>query len=167
MIKRLCLPVIFIALAGAAFAQGAKLPKFSSYPVKVEKTRITAIDLKKHPEARTYRTRLTDGVKGGVNFAGHYIIIGWGCGTGCTNGSVIDARTGNVIWPVQFYNLDATYGSGYSDEQIEFRKNSRLLIIHGVPGSPDNSPAGHPGDYYYEWKTDRLRQLKFVEKRSE
>jgi hypothetical protein len=32
-------------------------------------------------------------------------------------------------------NVDATYGDGYSDEQLEFTKSSRLLIIHGVPGS--------------------------------
>ena len=90
-------------------------------------------------------------------------MTGWGCGTGCTNAAIIEARSGRVIWPDQFANIDASYGAGYSEKQIDFRSNSRLLIIHGRPGSFDeDAEAKPPGDYYYEWRAERLRLLKFV-----
>jgi hypothetical protein len=163
--KRLIFALLLCCSASLAFGQAAQTPKFGEYPVGLEKARITKIDFKKNPNARTFRTRLTEALHGGVNFAGRYIVTGWGCGTGCTNAAVLDTRTGKIHWPEEFYNLDATYGDGYSEKQIDFRKNSRLLIIHGRPGSADeNSTAKPTGDYYYEWKNDRLKQLKFVPK---
>src|SRR3954463_15436135 len=93
MVRSLALLVMMCVLALVAAAQG-KPPTFSQYSVKVEKARIQAIDFKKNPDARTYKTRLIHGLEGGVNFAGHYIIVGWGCGTGCTNAAVIDTFTG-------------------------------------------------------------------------
>lgn len=159
--------VVVAILAGATYAQRS-VPKFSQYPAKVEKAGVKAINFKKNPDARTFRTRLTEAIQGGVNFAGHYVVTGWGCGTGCTNAAIIEARTGDVIWPDQFANIDATYGDGYSDEQLEFKKNSRLLVIHGRPGSRnENSKDQGPGDYYYEWKNNRLRLLKFVAVKSQ
>jgi len=159
-----CVAIAFIAWALAMTALGQRTPSFSQYPARVEKARAKSINFKQ-PNNRTYKTRLSEALRGGVNFAGHYIIVGWGCGTGCTNAAVIDARTGNVAWPIQFYNVDASYGDGYSDEQIEFRKNSRLMIIHGRPGSANENDQNKPGDYYYEWRNNSFRRLKFVEKK--
>ena len=156
---------LFTFLAPAVFTFSAagqtKQPQFHTYAATVEKMRVRAIDFKKNPDARSFRTRLSEGLRGGINFAGHYILVGWGCGTGCTNAAIIDGRTGSVFWPDQFANLDASYGEGYSEEQIEFRKNSRLLIIHGRPGSyRENAKILPSGDHYYEWKNDRLRLIR-------
>jgi len=162
MKRQLLIFLVVAAFGGAIYAQRA-VPKFSQYPSKVEKTRVKAINFKKNPDARTMRTRLTAAMSGGVNFAGHYILTGWGCGTGCTNAAIIEARTGDVIWPDQFANIDARYGEGYSDVQLEFKNNSRLLVIHGRPGSrSENVKDRGAGDYYYEWKNNRLYMLKFV-----
>src|SRR5436190_805590 len=109
MLRSLALFLMICVPAFAARAQ-SKPPRFSQYPVTIEKARIKAIDFKKNPDARTYKTRLIHGLEGGVNFAGHYIIVGWGCGTGCTNAAVIDTFNGNIYWPQEFYNVDATYG---------------------------------------------------------
>jgi hypothetical protein len=156
----LCLLICFPALAAAA--QG-KPPTFSQYSVKVEKARIQAIDFKKNPDARTYKTRLIHGLEGGVNFAGHYIIVGWGCGTGCTNAAVIDTFTGNIYWPEEFYNVDATYADNYSDVQIDFKKGSRMMIIHGRPGTKDENGRNiPPGDHYFEWKNNKFRSIMTV-----
>jgi hypothetical protein len=159
------LTAIMMVLAFAVLTSGQRVPSFSRYRVAVEKPRITKIDFRKNPDARTYRTRLSEALRGGVNFAGRYIIAGWGCGTGCTNAAVIDTRTGKIHWPEEFYNVDASYGDGYSDKQLDFRKDSRLLIIHGRPGSSNESgPAGPAGDYYFEWRGNRFRPLKIVPK---
>ena len=164
MIIRKATVMTIIVLSCFLFTPGQKsLPKFNQYPSKVEKARVKAINFKKNPDARTMRTRLTAAMHGGVNFAGHYILTGWGCGTGCTNAAIIEARTGDVIWPDQFANIDARYGEGYSDVQLDFKKNSRLLVIHGRPGSRNENVRDlGAGDYYYEWKNNRLYMLKFV-----
>jgi len=167
MRKYIWLPFLLLTINAGVFAQSGRLPKFSDYPATVEKARVKGVTFGENPSARAFGTRLTYAFDRGVNFAGHYILTGWGCGTGCTNAAIIEARTGDIIWPNQFANIDATYGDRYSDEQIEFRKNSRLLIIHGRPGSMKEFKKVPPsGDHYFEWKNNRLRILKVVEKQT-
>jgi len=148
-------------LAAVSFGQRARSLEFKGYPATVERTAAKAIDFKASPGASTFRTRLRDALEEGVNFAGHFILTGWGCGTGCTNGAVIDARNGRVYFP------DELAGVGGYDEPdgktFTFQKNSRLLIICGTPG-PDREdvPARKHGTYYYEWRSNRFRLIKFV-----
>ena len=166
MSRFLC--VLFFIAAGFSFAQAqtSKAPKFAEYPAKVEKQRIHSINFKKDPTFSDYKTRISRALREGVNFAGRYILTGWGCGTGCTNALIIDARTGKIFTPAELSNVDATYGDEYSEVQLEFRKNSRLLIIHGRPGTDDeNAKLPPPGDHYYEWKDGRLRHISSVEKK--
>jgi hypothetical protein len=152
-----------LVLLFSVFAGAQGVPKFGQYKVAVEKPRIKKIDFKKNPDARAYRTRLTGALGRGVNFAGRYVVAGWGCGTGCTNAAVIDTRTGTIYWPEEFFNVDASYGTGYSDIQLDYRKNSRLLIIHGRPGTRNESgPSGPEGDYYFEWRGNRFHLIRTI-----
>ena len=48
------------------------------------------------PADREYRTRIRQAFAGGVNFAGHYIVIEIGCGMGCTLVYLGDAKTGRI-----------------------------------------------------------------------
>ena len=166
--NRVALSLIFIAIAVCiGFAQTT--PKFAAFPATVEKARAKAIDFKKNPDARSFRTRLSEALHRGVNFAGHYVVAGWGCGTGCISGAIIDARTGNVFWPEQFNAMGVLYSEGeYANEPVAYRKNSRMLVISGIPGqAKDDAPDKPSGIYYYEWKNNRLRQIKFVAKTME
>ena len=165
MANVLLIAVIAGIASVSASAQTSRAPSFSHYPVAVEKARVRAIDFKKNPDARSFRTRLTEGLKAGVNFAGHYTLVGWGCGTGCISGAVIDARNGHVIWPEQFNAIGVWYGGDeYAAEPIAYKKNSRLLVISGSPGVANGAAEKPQGLYYYEWKNDRLRLVKFVKK---
>src|SRR5215831_16185240 len=120
-------------------AQNVKHPAFNEYLSTVENARAKAINFKNDQAARTMRTRLKEALAGGVNFAGHYIVAGWGCGTGCISGAIIDARTGTVLWPLPLYALAVWYDNDdYVKNPVEYRKNSRLLIIRGSPGVKDN-----------------------------
>lgn len=58
-----------------------------------------------------------------MNFAGHYNLARWGCGTCSINGTITDLKTGKVndLSPAM---LD-----------YEFQKDSRLLVIN----PPDSS----------------------------
>jgi hypothetical protein len=162
--KALPLCFIFFGLfAISASAQTAVKPAFKSYPATVEKAQVSTVNFKNNSAVRTMRTRLTEALHGGVNFAGHYIVAGWGCGTGCISGAIIDARTGNVLWPLPLNALGVCYaGDSYVDKPVEYRKDSRLLIIRGSPGTKDNEQDRPNGQYYYEWTGSDLKQVKFI-----
>jgi len=157
--------ILILLLPLAAFAQRGKVPTFSQYPAKPEKPLAKTIDFKHSPGADTFRTRLTDGLRRGVNFAGHYIVVGWGCGTGCISGGIIDARNGRVYFPNAFHDIGVWYDdNGYTAEPVKYRKNSRLFVISGISGDQEERNDDNKiwGDYYYEWKDDGLRLIKFV-----
>lgn len=160
--------VCLLLVVSGAFAQTPRTPRFEQYPAKVEKARVKAIDFKRNPDAKTFRTRLSEAIREGVNFAGHYVVAGWGCGTGCISGAIIDARTGNVYWPIEFNALSVWYsGDSYADEPVAYRKDSRLIVISGSPGVKDGGQDKPQGKYYYEWKGNRLHLIKFVKLKSE
>jgi hypothetical protein len=155
-------------LSAIAGAQASKDPAFNNYKVPVEKAQAKSINFKNDTGARPFRTRLSGALGKGVNFAGHYVVAGWGCGTGCISGAVIDARTGVVYWPLPLNALGVWYdGESYADEPVAYRKNSRLLVISGSPGVKDDEPDKPNGKYFYEWQKDRLRLVKFIPFRSE
>lgn len=77
------------------------------------------INFKGNPTARVYRTVILEGYwSSGVNFAGHYSFVYWGCGSPCTGSAIVDVRTGKV-----YNGPDSAFG-------YKFEKNSRLVIIN-------------------------------------
>ncbi len=167
MIRVLVIAVILNIFGTVALGEQEKRPDFAGFPALIEKTSAKSIDFRRSPGASTFRTRLRDGFKGGVNFAGRYILTGWGCGTGCTNAAIIDGRTGRVYFPDQLAGIGVWFGN--TDEEFdtfEFRQDSRLLILRGTPGPVDeeldvfNNPK--QGTYYFEWLGTRFRLIKFV-----
>jgi hypothetical protein len=120
------------------------VPRFSDFSVGEAFTDKPApVDLASDPNARTFRTRLRQGAAKGPNFAGHYTIVSWGCGTDCQVTAVVDARNGRVVFaPFTAYSGTA------------FRRDSRLLIenprphedTEGLPVSNETSfQYGDPG----------------------
>lgn len=82
------------------------------------------IKLNSHELARQYKTIITETYyKEGLNFAGHYCFIWWGCGSPCKGSAVVDLKTGDV------------YEGPTSSLGYEFKKNSRMIIIN----PPDSS----------------------------
>lgn len=162
--KRLPLLLAIVAISEtASFAQ--RNPTFNGYPAKVEKKTAKAIDFRRSPGASSFRTRLREALKGDVNFAGRYILTGWGCGTGCSHSAIIDAKTGRVYFPDPLLGVSVWYGNDSQDfpETYTFRKNSRLLVIRGTPGPMEDGDSDQKqGTYYYEWRANRLRLVKFV-----
>jgi len=134
-------------------AQTSKQPSFSSYPATIEQVRVKSINFRSGRETRRFRTNLTESLLEGVNFAGHYNISQWGCGTACLDGAIIDTRTGKVYWPKELRGIYAA-----SDEPIVYKADSRLLIFNGYPASEKEKSKGR---YYYEWTGTKLRFIKF------
>lgn len=147
--------LIFV-LQTAAFAQQKQTPRFADYPVKEvykganAKLRLTKAD-------RSYRTRLGYAAKEKPNFAGHYVLTAWGCGTECLMGAVIDVKTGKVYW----WDFTICCWEHYNDEKfepIEFRKNSSLIVFSGLRGEKE----GDRGAHFYKFANGKFVHLKTV-----
>src|SRR5215472_7599994 len=131
---------------------GGKTPDFAEFPAgdrfdgKPAPLKIVT------PQARKYRTMLRDSAKDGVNFAGHYIVGQWGCGGGCVQFAIIDAKTGNVYFPSFYVSVVAGPEEKMDEipEPLQFKPDSKLLIVTGAR----NEKGG--GVYYYKWDNNRL-----------
>ena len=131
---------------------GAKTPDFADFPAGDRFDGKPAALKILTPQARKYRTMLRDSVKDGVNFAGHYIVGQWGCGGGCVQFAIIDAKTGDVFFP-GFYVSVVDGPEEKMDEipePLQFKPDSKLLIVTGAR----NEKGG--GVYYYKWDNNRL-----------
>jgi hypothetical protein len=87
--------------------------------------RLASPNFNTDPNAKHYLTRIIEGCKKmGVNFAGHYTIVEWGCGALCQEMAIVDRITGKIIFSeIPFDTADGHSGTIYSI-------NSRMLIIN-------------------------------------
>ena len=160
--------VISLLFIGSVAGQRQSTPRFQDYSVPVYKGKRAPVNLKSAKGAGTFRTRLREGASKGINFAGRYTLVAWGCGTGCLDAGIIDARTGTVYFPKELGAFGVWHFSDNpSDEPLEFKPNSRLLVLSGWPATEADSDNPKTGLYYYEWTGTRLRLIKFVAKKRE
>jgi hypothetical protein len=125
-------------------AQQPGTPRFEDYPVTESFKGAPADPILTTTEERRYRTVIRQGIsKGygvegqdgkqrpGPNFAGHYFIITWGCGSPCLMAAIVDAKTGRVF-PLPFHGPGGSYfqvsWALLSIPSLDYRLNSRLLI---------------------------------------
>jgi hypothetical protein len=140
-------------------------PRFEQYPSKVEKLKkLATVNLRSHPEARTYRTVLRRGAAEGANFAGHYTVIGWGCGTSCTQLAIVNLKTGKVIFPGDFSSTHGVHLAADDFEKeagsggfggLRYRIDSRLLIVVGMLDEDEK----REGAYYYLIEKEQLKRI--------
>lgn len=140
-------------------------PTFGEHAVKVEKIKSPTVNLASNKRARTFRTNLKNASKEKINFAGHYILTNWGCGTNCSMSGIIDARNGNVYFPRELegygYALQEWEGT---DEPLEFKASSKLLILRGYTGGELNKDKPSGGIHYFIWNGSTLKRIKFIPK---
>jgi hypothetical protein len=55
------------------------------------------VDFTTLPEAKTFYTSITNIVSQGSNFAGHFTLVSWGCGTDCVGYAVVNTMNGEII----------------------------------------------------------------------
>jgi hypothetical protein len=158
--------LISLLLVGSLARAQQTVPRFESYAAPVYKGKRAPLNLRSAKNANTFRTRLREGAKEGVNFAGHYTLVQWGCGTGCLDVGVIDVKTGTVYFPEELGGLGVWFWSD-NEEALQFKPNSRLLVLSGFPASESNSDNPKSGLYYYEWTGARLKLIRLVEKKRE
>jgi hypothetical protein len=111
-----------------------------------------------------FRTAITEAAAKGANFAGHFTIAQWDCGSDCLSLVIIDETNGK-LFPAPFKVLTTPAVEGTEDDPAHefkgavFELKSRLLIIDGCPEEKKCAT------YYYEWKDEQLKQLSMVPQR--
>jgi hypothetical protein len=115
---------------------GATLPRFEDYAVQ-EKWGGTAASVRfQTPSDREFRTQFINASKDPPNFAGHYRVATWGCGTDCLQGGIVDLSTGQLLplphsknWPGK-WDLCGSVTGGEWDQAVQTLPASRLLIVN-------------------------------------
>jgi hypothetical protein len=100
--------------------------KWDGYEVdKIYKGKLRAPNFSTDPDSKHFVTRIKEGCKEtGVNFAGHYTIVEWGCGALCQEMAIVDRITGQIIYShIPFDTVDGHSGTNY-------KIDSRMLIIN-------------------------------------
>ncbi len=132
-----------------------KGPSFGDYRVaEIYEGKHARVDLSSHPDAKTWRTQLIAAANRGSNFAGHYTIATWGCGSSCIALGIIDAMTGKVYFPAALSHVSLA-GLPENEEGLKFRLDSNLLIVRGSPNEEEQK-----GIYYYTWEHNDLTLIK-------
>ena len=103
---------------------------------------------------------IREAAKKGPNFAGHYAIAEWGCGTGCIQMAVVDLESGDVdLGPFETLCLGATREADKAG--VFYRLNSSLLIVTGCPNEKNC------GTYYYALVGQQFKLLRKDASKSE
>ncbi|MYN43582.1 hypothetical protein GTP23_00695 [Pseudoduganella sp. FT93W] len=144
-------------------------PRFQDFPAKRYAGKNAVADLSGSPLTKAYRTRIKAWAKEKPNFAGHFILATWGCGSDCTQLAIIDAVTGKVFHPAGVttnvaVNVHQKLLEGgdlwHASGAIKFQADSRLLILIGSP----EEDIKRRGISYYVWNENHLSLVRFVHK---
>ena len=153
---------LFLAVAPALAAEvpdqpcsPVALPRYADFAVTPE-TLPTRPALKRNNRfSRKYRTRLGEGLRDlPVNFAGHFVMVTWGCGTTCLDGGMVDARTGQATALPFLLDSFASLEVDIADPLL-YRADSRLVVMLGMLREEDAIPR----QYFYQWTHGRLKPL--------
>jgi hypothetical protein len=146
-----------LLLAGSTTAQKSvgtskSQPTFRQYPAFADFKGTPAkpqlnTDLEHH-----YRTQIRTQARRGPNFAGHFTVASWSCGSPCGKFVIIDARSGTIYDPDITLGCFDTKGGG---ADLHFRLRSRLLMLTGLL-----EQLGC-GTEFYEWDGKQLKLLLF------
>ena len=126
-------------------------PNFANYTVDQSDEVLSAIDFSSHPDASNFRTRLEYNLGETANFAGHYIVTSWGCGSMCQMVAVINVLDGDVFFP-----FTASFG-------VCYRADSSLLISNPTDESFIDSFDGELPVWFktgfYDWDGEHMELL--------
>jgi hypothetical protein len=149
------LAMLCATVSAVAGSRPEAAPRFSDYPATRSAQPRAADPIRLRltsPSTRRYRSILHQEFTKPANFAGHLRVAVWGCGTDCRNFAVLDQITGSAYTLPRVDEISGVMGN--DDERVEFRQDSRLLIISG-----SINEGTVPGKFYYLWTGKRLQRI--------
>ena len=146
--------LLALVVSKDAHAQSAApAPQPGDYPAgEPFRGRAAKVDLRP-PDNREFRTRLKEAAGEPANFAGHYVLTTWGCGTGCKRGAAVDLKSGKVIFlpgTVCCWAIDVPQNF----EPVEFQLQSRLVVMNG-----QLNEQGPEGPHYFELRDGAFKPV--------
>ena len=157
-------PALILLLSGCllvnAQAQGKPSPAFEDFATHGKFVGKPAAPKILSRLARRFRTMIRDQAQNGPNFAGHYTVAYWGCGAGCMQLAIIDAKNGNVFFPQSLRTVMILLEQDpEEDKPLQYRVDSNLLIVTGYKEGANGSASGR-GKFYYLWNGNELKLLR-------
>ena len=127
----------------------ALLPKFSQFPAQGTGGKRAPLDFASNPGSRNFHTRISEGYDQGINFAGHLVVVEWGCGSSCQSSVVVDATNGAI------HDLPTT------SEGTWFRADSNLLVVDPVNKASRWGPniAEYLTTHFLVWENGAFREV--------
>lgn len=125
--------------------------KFEQYPAIVVATSAIAKPILTTKLAKQYKTVITLAMSEPANFAGHYRVVTWGCGTDCRGFAILNKLSG-VAYTLPGVKYVAGI-MGNAEERLDFKGDSRLFVISGLVNDETE------GKFYYLWERERLKLL--------
>jgi len=127
--KAIVAGITFLACFAAA---AAAPPKLADYPAKATYKGRPAEPVLPTPRTRMFRTELQRQAAMGPNFAGHFTLALWACGTGCNTIAVLEASSGTVYDPdLQFEAICDRAGQPTCYISSRWEIGSELFIAQG------------------------------------
>jgi len=123
---------------------------FGKYPAEIRFHGTPARPLHNTPNSRSFRTVIREDESAGPNFADHYTVAVWGCGSDCVAFSIVDAISGKVFdfpWGSVSWNDEKDGGVGY-------RRDSRVIHVIG-----SLNEGGNSADRWYLWDGTKLKLI--------
>ena len=143
--KMLVLLLLAVPLS-AAGQLPAKCFDFGSFPAKPFHGSFVPPKLQKGSPGHRFRTVIKRGAAGPPDFAGHYRVVTWGCGTNCINFAIVDKKTGEV------YMQKAS-----ASMELKHVATSKLLVTD--PPEISKAYVFEPVSYIWNEKDHELRIL--------
>jgi hypothetical protein len=126
-----------------------KTPQFSDYPVNSILHGVPVAPKLLTSGQRRFRSMIRQGAKKGANFAGHYAIAEWGCGTSCVQIALVDVESGDVyegpFGPIPKVSIYLGPNAEADKTGVFYRRDSGLFVARGCPN------FRRCGTQYYRW----------------
>jgi hypothetical protein len=153
--------LLAIAIVAIGTAQPPrKPPRFEDYRVPTTlAARAKPAEVANHfPD---FEKQIIESAKEGPDFAGHFVVEAWTCGSACSEFVIVNVSTLKVHHPR--FNVAYAFCPEFGGEnELSYRLDSTLLVVTGrketynSKGEMLDTPCGK---YYYTWDGRELKQI--------
>ncbi len=158
--------LLLLAVLPAAAQVSSPPPRFEDYPVHENwERKVPRIQFQSRAD-RMYRTQFINASREKPNFAGHYRLTTWGCGTSCLEGGIVNLSDGSLIpVPVSGYGDKTKWalcifvtGGEYAGA-AQTRVDSRLLITQCSNAYHKHDGGTYLRTTYYTFEHGKFRKI--------